>query len=65
MKQEDCRYIENGSLYIFTKTHFDKTQNRLGGKIGYVKWPEQYSLEIDSQQDFDILETLYKKTKHD
>ena len=59
MKLEDIRYMENGSLYIFTRKHFDKTGNRLGGKIGYVEWPEDYSIEIDTPSDFDILEKLF------
>ena len=59
LKQEDIRYMENGSLYIFTRKHFDKTGNRLGGKIGYVEWPEEYNLEIDTHLDFDILEKLF------
>ncbi len=59
LKQEDVRYMENGSLYIFTRRHFDKTGNRLGGKIGYVEWPEEYSLEIDTPLDFDILEKIF------
>ena len=59
MKLEDIRYMENGSLYIFTRKHFDKTGNRLGGKIGYVEWPVEYSIEIDTQLDFDIVEKLF------
>ncbi len=59
LKQEDVRYMENGSLYIFTRRHFDKTGNRLGGEIGYVEWPEEYSLEIDTPLDFDILEKVF------
>ena len=59
MKLDDIRYVENGSLYIFTRKHFDKMENRLGGKIGYVEWPEEFSLEIDTPLDFDILEKLF------
>ena len=59
MKLDDIRYVENGSLYIFTRKHFDKTGNRLGGKIGYVEWPEDYSIEIDTQLDFDMVEKLF------
>ena len=33
--------------------------NRLGGKIGYVEWPEEYSLEIDSPLDFMHAEQIY------
>ena len=59
MKLDDIRYMENGSLYIFTRKHFDKTGNRLGGKIGYVEWPVEYSIEIDTQLDFDMVEKLF------
>jgi len=60
MKLDDIRYVENGSLYIFTRKHFDKTGNRLGGKIGYVEWPEEYSLEIDTPLDFNMVEKIFK-----
>jgi len=60
MKPEDMRYIENGSLYIFTREHFEKTENRLGGKIGYVEWPEEYGMEIDTEVDFQCLEKIFK-----
>lgn len=58
MKPEDIRYVENGSLYILTREHFEKTENRLGGKIGYFIFPEKYSMEIDTNQDFILLETI-------
>ena len=60
MKPEDMRYVENGSLYIFTKEHFEKTENRLGGKIGYVEWPEEYGMEIDTEVDFQCVEKIFK-----
>ena len=53
-------FIENGSLYIFTREHFEKTGNRLGGKIGYVEWPEDYSMEIDTEIDFQCVEKIFK-----
>ena len=56
----DMRYLENGSLYIFTREHFEKTGNRLGGKIGYVEWPEDYSMEIDTEVDFQCMEKIFK-----
>jgi len=59
IKLKDIRYIENGSLYIFTAKHFDKKGNRLGGKIGFVEWSEEFSQEIDTPLDFDILERLF------
>jgi len=60
MKLDDIRYVENGSLYIFTRKHFDKTGNRLGGKIGYVEWPEEYGIEIDTPLDFNMVEKIFK-----
>ena len=58
--EDKQQYIENGSIYIFTNNHFKKTNNRLGGKIGHVVWPEEYQIEIDTPLDFSIAETIYK-----
>jgi len=63
MQPGDIRYVENGSVYIFTRRHFEKTGNRLGGKIGYVIFPEVYSLEIDTPLDFEILERRAKSMR--
>ena len=60
VKSKEISYKENGSLYIFTYKHFLKAKNRLGGNIGYIIFPEQYSLEIDSNHDFKLLETYAK-----
>ncbi len=60
MTKDDIRYIENGSVYIFTREHFENTGNRLGGKIGYIEFPEEYSYEIDIESDFIFLENLLK-----
>jgi CMP-N,N'-diacetyllegionaminic acid synthase len=61
MKEADIRFVENGSLYVFSRKHFEKVGNRLGGKIGYVVFDEAYSLEIDSETDFEILEKIAEK----
>ena len=59
MKLENVRFIENGSLYIFSHAHFEKTGNRLGGKIGFVEWPEDCNIEIDTITNFKILEGIF------
>ena len=64
ISRENMRYIENGSIYIFSREHFEKTSNRLGGKIGYVEWPEDCSIEIDTIIDFNILEGLFLRMKN-
>lgn len=61
IKPKNMRFIENGSIYIFSLEHFLKTGNRLGGKIGYVEWPEKYLMEIDTLLDFNILENIFLK----
>ncbi|MDP6853450.1 MAG: acylneuraminate cytidylyltransferase family protein [Candidatus Marinimicrobia bacterium] len=59
LKPIDMRFMENGSLYIFTREHFENTGNRLGGKIGFVEWPEHFSLEIDTALDFQLSELIF------
>lgn len=61
MTAEDIRYVENGSIYIFTHEHFSRTGNRLGGAIGYTIFPEAYSPEIDTPSDFMLLENIASK----
>jgi len=60
MRSADIRHVENGSVYIFTRKHFQSTGNRLGGQIGYVLFPEEYGLEIDTELDFSLLESLHQ-----
>ena len=61
MSESDIRYVENGSVYIFSKSHFEHTGNRLGGKIGYTIFPEEFSPEIDIPSDFTLLEKISEK----
>jgi len=58
MTETDIRYVENGSVYIFSFDHFKQTGNRLGGKIGYTIFPEEFSPEIDTSSDFTLLEEI-------
>lgn len=55
------KYFENGSVYVFNREHFELTNNRLGGKIGYVIFPEEYGCEIDVPKDLIILEQLSRE----
>ena len=58
---EEKKYFENGSVYIFTRKHFESTKNRLGGKIGYIIFPVEYGYEIDVPKDLIILEQLSRE----
>tara|TARA_B100000029_G_C17441737_1_gene911700 strand:- start:209 stop:925 length:717 start_codon:yes stop_codon:yes gene_type:complete len=61
--QKDFIYDENGSVYIFTSKLFKKNKNRLGGKIGYFIFKEEYGKQIDTPLDFEILESIEKYLK--
>lgn len=58
IKPEELRYVENGSLYLFSRIHFNTIHNRLGGRIGHIIFPEEYSYEIDTVADLKFLESL-------
>ena len=64
MKEDEIKYIENGSVYMFSYNHFIKKNNRLGGKIGYYIFPEECALEIDSISDWIALEQIAKLNKY-
>lgn len=58
---EEINYVETGSIYVFTRAHFEATGNRLGGRIGRVIHAEEYGLEIDSFADLDALEAIARR----
>ena len=61
--ESERSYIENGSLYVFTYENFIKNNNRLGGKIGYVIFEEEFSFEIDSPTDLIVINSIAKTIK--
>ena len=64
-KEEDYIYDENGSIYIFTQKLFKLENNRLGGEIGYEVFSEEFSYQIDTYLDLEILKAIsnYLKNK--
>ena len=54
-------YLENGSIYIFSKELFYSKKNRIGGKIGTYEMPFDLSYEIDSERDIKICEFFMKE----
>lgn len=59
-QERECFYLENGSIYIFTKELFFKEKNRLGGRMGMYEMPMGCSFEIDSEKDIHICEYFMK-----
>ena len=60
-QEREPLYLENGSIYIFSKEIFRKCQNRLGGSIGMYAMPFECSYEIDSMHDIPICEYFFRK----
>lgn len=53
-------YLENGSIYVFSKKFFLKEKNRIGGKIGMYEMPFECSYEIDSMKDIKLCEYFFR-----
>ena len=54
------QFVENGAFYIFNVKKLKKIKNRIFGKIGYYKMDKYRSYEIDTLEDFKIVELLKK-----
>ena len=52
--------VENGAFYINHSSNILRDKNRLSGKIGLCEMNEQTYYEIDSLDDFKIIENLIK-----
>lgn len=59
-QEREPMYLENGSIYIFSKNIFFREKNRLGGRIGMYGMPMECSYEIDSKKDIPICEFFMK-----
>jgi len=60
-QERDPTFLENGSIYIFSKELFYKNNNRLGGRIGMYEMPFELSYEIDSPKDIKLCEFFMKE----
>ena len=61
MRQElTSQYTENGSIYIFEKSGFLKKQNRIFGKKSFFVLEKWKAFEIDSYEDLEVCEIMYK-----
>lgn len=50
--------VENGAIYATTRKQFEQSGNRIGGKIGIARMPEDTFTELDEQADWLIIERL-------
>ncbi len=54
------QYVENGSIYVFKPWVLKENQNRLGGKISLYIMSEMAAVEIDSLEDFQMIDFLMR-----
>lgn len=59
-QEREKLYLENGSIYVFSKQLFLAENNRLGGKIGMYEMPMECSYEIDTMKDIGVCEQFMK-----
>jgi CMP-N,N'-diacetyllegionaminic acid synthase len=59
---KDYLYAENGSIYISKTDQLIKKKNRLFGKIALFEMGELESFEIDTVDDWFIVENILKKS---
>ena len=55
------QYQENGSIYIFKPWVLQTTSNRLGGKISMFVMDEMSAIDIDSEFDFKLAESVLQR----
>lgn len=60
-QEREPLYLENGSIYVFSKGLFAREKNRIGGKIGMYEMPFNCSYEIDSEKDISICSYFMKQ----
>ncbi len=60
---DEMAYVETGSIYVFTREHFARSGNRLGGRIGHVIHSEPYAVEIDTPADLAALEGIARSLR--
>jgi N-acylneuraminate cytidylyltransferase len=61
----DRWYQENGSIYVMTQEILESEQCRLGGNIGIHEMPHEMSFEIDTPEDYRIVEAIAKNIDFD
>ena len=56
----DRRYQENGSIYVMKREILEEEECRLGGSVGIHEMPREMSFEIDTPEDYRIVEAIGK-----
>ena len=58
-QDKETVYVENGAFYITTKDKLLESKIRVSGNIGVVEMKMQDSFQIDSEDDFNLVEKFF------
>ena len=58
-QDKESVYVENGAFYITTKEKLLESKARVSGNIGVVEMKMQDSFQIDSEEDFNLVEKFF------
>ena len=59
-KPDEIEYFETGSIYVCRTDVLLSGKNRMGGRIGMLQTSKVESLEIDSVEDFELVQVVAK-----
>jgi CMP-N,N'-diacetyllegionaminic acid synthase len=52
---------ENGSIYCWTREHWERTKNRLGGLISLYVMPPECRTQVDDEMDLFLVEKILER----
>lgn len=61
MRQDMTQYQGNGSMWVFTMEHWNKTHNRLGDMVVGYEMAEETAYQIDSPFDLWLVECIMQR----
>ena len=59
-RTQDLRPVgaENGAIYVFTRRHWERTSNRLGGRMVAYPMDRWHSIDVDTEEDLRVARLL-------
>ena len=58
LQPEDYKYFENGNAYLTKASVLQENKCRIGGNIGVFPISELEAMQIDTLEDFEILDSV-------
>jgi CMP-N,N'-diacetyllegionaminic acid synthase len=62
-RQDLQQFEENGAIYAFTRKHWERTRNRIGGKTLLYEMSEEHGYQVDTELDLWLMEHLLNRSR--